>query len=272
FISFNGWSINNTAFELIDKYSPECIKIQYCWDSFNSKDLRMSEKYFDKLYTFDIVDAKNPGWKLLPSFYESKDIMIKEGNEDYDLFMIGANHDGRYSFVRKVLRNLKFHDLNNYVKIFAHPINNLVMNFSIDCIKTILNFNHIHELLFKYGFENKEITINQKIGYEEYMRIMQKSKCILDDNCDGQAGLSPRFIRAMILNKKVITTNKWACDYSFVNEKNVLIVDKDKPVIDIDFIKSDICPPKPSNLDSLELSNWVKILIGEIECPTFEIN
>lgn len=270
FISFNGWSINNTAFELINKYSPNCTKVQYCWDSFNTWDLRLVQDYFDKLFTFDVLDAQNKGWNLLPSFFVGKEVLHAPVFSDYDLFMIGSNHDRRYSFVRKVLRAVKSYDLNNFIKIYVPPVSNIGFNFMIDCIKSGMNFSHIHEMLFKYGLEDKEYLIHEHIGLDEYIDIMKRSKCILDDNRPKQAGLSPRFIRAMALNKKVITTNEWACKYNFVNEDNVLIVDKEKPVIDPNFLASDVTRSDIPNLNYLELSNWVKILIGENECPSFE--
>lgn len=269
FISFNGWSINETAFELIDKYSPKCVKVQYCWDSFKFVDMRITEEFFDKLYTFDIVDAQNPGWRLLPSFFVHKETGDKESGEEYDLFMIGANHDNRYSFVRKVLRGLKPHNLNNYIKIYVPPITNLTLNFLIDCAKSFLNFNHVHEMMFKYGFENKHLMTNAQISLDKYTEIMRKSRFILDDNRPGQAGLSPRFIRALAHRKKIVTTNKWACRYSFVDEGSVLIVDKGKPIVDIDFLKARDGYPLPPDFETLELSSWVKILTGEIECPSF---
>lgn len=270
FISFTAWRINHTAFELIDKYSPGCVKVQYTWESFNHLDLKMIEGYFDRLLTFDILDARNPGWQLLPSFYSDKYNNAENVVSDYDLFMIGSNHDRRYSFVRKVLRSLKSENLNNFIRIYPFPSGNVVVNFAIDCVKTMLDLRNYHELLFKYGYENKELRITQQIDPDEYAEIMKRSKCILDDNYPLQSGLSPRFNWAMALNKKVITTNKWAYDYSYVNRDNVLIVDKDNPVIDPDFLKSEPHPPIQSNLGALELSNWVKILIGEVECPTFE--
>lgn len=230
----------------------------------------MLEGYFDKSYTFDIIDAQNPGWTLLPSFFVAKDIKPENLDEVYDLFMIGSNHDRRYSFIRKVLHAVKCQNLNLYVKIYVPPITNLCVNFMIDCIKSIKDLKHIHETLFKYGLENRHLKIDDHIGLDEYTTIMHKSKCILDDNRPRQAGLSPRFIRAMALNKKVITTNEWAHLYSFVDRKKVSIVDKENPIIDIDFIKNDEQSSISSNLDALEISNWVKILIGEKECPSFE--
>ncbi len=271
FISFNGGSINGTAFELINKYSPKCIKIQYAWDSFNTLDLNIIESYFDRSYTFDIIDAENSGWILLPSFYVAKDIQHENVNEEYDLFMIGSNHDRRYSFIRKVLHGLKHQDLNNYIKIYVPPVTNLGVNLVVDCIKSVINLNHIHEMLFKYGVENNHLKIDSHIELDKYTELMNKSKCILDDTRPGQAGLSPRFIRAMALNKKVITTNKWAYQYSFVDRSNVTIVEKDKPKIDIDFLRNNNYEQSTviKNLDALEISNWVKILIGEKDCPSF---
>lgn len=269
FISFNGYSINHTSFELISKYSPNCIKVLYCWDSFNYFDLKMIEGYFDKLYTFDVVDAQNSGWTLLPSFYKENGGRDINENEDYDLFLVGSDHDRRYSFVRKVLHNLKSYNLNHYIKIYVPPINNIGMNLLIDCFKFLKGNKSIHELLFKYGLENKELKITNCIDSDAFSRIMSKSKCILDDNRIGQAGLSPRFICSMAQNKKVITTNKWAYRYSFVNKDNVRIVDKDNPIIDVDFIKGKVHLSKTPIIESLELSNWVKLLIGEKMCPSF---
>ena len=78
-------------------------------------------------------------------------------------------------------------------------------------------------------------------------------------------------LSALALGKKIITTNEWAHQFSFVDRSNVMIVDKKKPVIDADFIRQPASPIKCGDFDALELSHWVRILTGEVNCLSFRI-
>ena len=271
FMSLNGTSFGETAFRLIEKYSPGIEKVLFTWDSFNFYDFRQMEQFFDRLYTFDIVDAENPGWRLLPSFYVRKDQGNRRAESEYDVFMIGSNHDRRYTFIRKIMPVLKANGLNSYIKIVSPVQNWKSLSFAVDCIKTLYIRGYVPELLFSYGYIDRDLRQDEPVGLDEYTEIMNRSKCILDDNRALQAGLSPRFIRALALGKKIITTNEWAHKFSFVDKSNVMIVDKEKPVIDVDFIRHPAKPIKCEDFDALELSHWVRILTGEVDCPSFKI-
>lgn len=270
FISLNGTSINGTAFELIEKYSPGIEKVMFTWDSFNFYDYRQIEQYFDRPYTFDIVDAETSGWNLLPPFYVKKDVEKAEGRNDYDVFMIGTNHDMRYTFIRKIMPVLKSNGLTYYIKIMSPRLHWKSINFAVDCVKSLYIPGYYAETLFTYGYVDKELMIHEAVGLDKYTDIMSRSKCILDDNRPLQAGLSLRFIRALALGKKLITTNQWAHQFSFVDKDTVMIVDKKKPVIDVDFIRKPSKPILNKDFEALEVSNWVKILTGEMKCPKFK--
>lgn len=272
FISLSGSSFDETSFRLIEKYSPGIEKVIFTWDSFNFFDFRQMERFFDRKYTFDIVDAENPGWKLLPSFYVRNDEQRDRVENEYDVFMIGSNHDRRYTFIRKILPVLKSNGLNSYIKIVSPYQSWKSLNFVIDCIKTLYIRGHFSELLFSYGYTDRELRLYDPVGLEEFTDIMNRSKCILDDNRESQAGLSPRFIRAVALGKKIITTNEWAYQFSFVDKNNVMIVDKKKPALDIDFIRQPARLTQSKDFEALELSNWVRILTGEVDCPSFRAN
>lgn len=270
FISINGISLNETAFQLINKYSPNILKVMYVWDSFNYRNFRILENNFDKLYTFDVLDAKKSKWQLLPSFYIDHPEIINS-KPKYDISLIGTNHDGRYSFIRKLLPFIKSEKLTYYIKIFVRPNQHNIKGFIKDGLMMVLRPKTFHDFLFKYNLENNDLKIEKMIEYSEYQDIMMSSNCIIDDNRPNQAGLSPRFIRAVALNKKIITTNQWVYQYSFVNRDNVMIIDKKNFKLDTDFFVKEIGHYKNSNLKFLEISNWVKILIGEIEIPNFTI-
>jgi len=268
FISINGCSINSYAISLIRKYNPNIQTSIYAWDSFNYVDFNLLATDFDYCYSFDINDCCNRTWKLLPPFW------IRTNNNknglNYNLFCIGTNHDRRYFFIKQVLAQIKNIVSNNYIKIVIKP--RRAISFFKELLLELLRNHSIRNTLFNQGFIDCNLSIKRAITPIEYMNYLTQSKIVIDDNRDSQAGLSPRFVWAMALKKKIITTNESCLKFSFVNQKNVIVVDKKRPCIDKNFL----CKTNEPNdvyqsnvIDTLELRNWCKILLRQVELPNY---
>lgn len=74
------------------------------------------------------------------------------------------------------------------------------------------------------------IIYNQRLSYEEYLRKMCTSKCILEAIQEGDV-TSVRYCEAIVYNKKLLVNDSKCKDYIFYNEENIKIINS---VEDID--------------------------------------
>lgn len=254
----SGCSVAGFVIERFKKNNPNLRTVLYTWDSCNHYDFERHFPYFDKCYTFDITDTiRNPKWQLLPIYYLSN--VVPEGEMvEYDLFSLGSNHDGRYSFIKRILPQLK--GLNCYIRIVSKEYKT---SLKVEFLKLFgKKRTQIEEILFSQGKENKDILLREGIRTEEYVSLMWKSRVILDDQREGQAGLTARFMWALGMGKKIISTNRWALEYPFVSRKQVTIISKKEPSLPIDFIHEELNPSDASNISAFEISNWVKEILS----------
>lgn len=257
----SGCSIDSSVVDKLKINNPDLHTVLYTWDSCNHYNFERHFPYFDKCYTFDIQDSKrNPNWELLPIYYVSQPQLSSKSIE-YDLFSMGSNHDGRYSFIKKILPQLK--GIIYYIKIVSKEYNYGIK----EIIRVYLGCNNQlkEEIDFSKGKENAEILLRESISPSEYISLVTKSHVILDDQREGQSGLTARFMWALGNGKKIITTNKWAYDYPFVNHNQVAIISKDSPKISLEFVKKEMIQDDNTDVRQYEISKWVSLILSKYE-------
>ena len=181
----------------------------------------------------------------------------------YDLFSVGTNRVGRYSFISKILPQLKCAGLSFYIKIVA-PIEKRSLKGRILSFFFPVEISKEEQEAYDFmqGKLYPEILLRQTIEFEEYDRLSSMSKVILDDQKEGQSGLTARFMWAIGNHKRVITTNPYAYDYDFVNKKVAALIDKDNPTIPVDFIKAEIDEGDWPDIIRYRIDNWVKLVLS----------
>ena len=80
---------------------------------------------------------------------------------------------------------------------------------------------------------------------------------------DSQTGLTMRCIESLPAHCKIITTNEHIKEYDFYCPENVMIIDRDNPVFDVDFIKSPYKPIPKEIVEKYSLENWIKTIFRE---------
>lgn len=254
----SGTSINNWVIELIKKYNPNIKTVYYTWDNCSYYNYKRHLDYFDNSYTFDIEDAsQDKRWSLLPIPCRINEYIQKP---KYDFFLLGTNHSNRLDFYKKIYSQLVVTSYKYYIKLLATPIS---------MVKTISDYIIRRDKVafrkrnFSKGKYMKEILLKEPISPKKYNGIIQNSKCIIDDSRPGQSGLSARFMWALANRKKIITTNKWALEYSFVNPKQIRIIDSNNPKIPFDFIEEDKEELNVENrIINYTYTNWVKTILS----------
>lgn len=257
----SGVSVNKYILDYLKTSNPGIKSVFYTWDACNYYRFDRFLSLVDKCFTFDLEDSKNDKrWYFLPIYcIEPPQLVMSEYR--YDIFSIGTNHDGRYSFLKRILPQLKNNNVNYYIKLVAQPI-----TLSLRTMIRLLFLNNkkrtllLEEIKFSYGLENKEILSEKNIPITVYQQICDCSLCVLDDQRDGQSGLTARFMWALASRKKIITSNKWAYQYPFVKKEQVKIIDKKNPIIPTNFLRDTIY--EKSDVKEFYINNWISTILN----------
>ena len=84
----------------------------------------------------------------------------------------------------------------------------------------------------------EKFIIKETIPVDIVNRIILESNCILDTDRECQTGTTPRVIWALALGKKIVSTNLNLKNMPFYNEEQIVFIDRNNPILDIDFVKS----------------------------------
>jgi hypothetical protein len=110
------------------------------------------------------------------------------------------------------------------------------------------------------GFKgiNKNYFHYKPINYNEYMEIIDKSKAIIDTEAPKQTGLTMRTFEVLGKEKKLIMTNINIMEYDFYNAANILVIDRNNPVIDDDFLNKTYKPLSPNLYYKYSIDGWLE--------------
>lgn len=220
--------------------------ILYMWDSFENKNSFNTIELFDKVITFDSQDAKKYNLNFLPLFYikDYENIAEKE-NYEYDLCFTATAHSDRYKIAKEIEQELADSNLKMF-SFFYLPS------------KIMYWVRRIFINKYQYG-DIKDFSFSS-LSQLDIINIIEKSKVVLDINHPKQYGLTSRSIESFGANRKLITTNKNIQDYDFYNENNILVVDRDRPVVDKNFFETDYIKPIKEVYEFYSLKNWLKTI------------
>lgn len=165
----------------------------------------------DKIFTFDIGDAKRFNLEFFTSIY-SKLNVDHNGEIMYDFYFVGQKKN-RYRDIIDVYKWLK---MRGYTCLFR--ITGVNENEKIDA---------------------KDIIYNQNISYKEVITELSKAKAIVDINISGQKGLSLRFFEALLYNKYLLTNNKSVKNTSYYNRNYMFYFEKFQQTNNIPFLPND---------------------------------
>lgn len=222
-------------------------KVLYCWDSLNiHPTMEDSFKYFDKIYSFDENDAsRRDDLTFLPLFYSEKN--DSDFKSKYDFSFVGFAHSERFDFIEKIK---KFSELNDYTYNFNLYLPSLLHFFKGKYMGRTLSKSQLNDFVF------------HQVSYNTVLKIMEESRIIIDLQHSDQTGMTMRTIEAIGMKKKLITTNENIKNYDFYNSDNVLVVDRNKPEIDSDFVESPYISIEEKIYQKYSLRNWLNTIFN----------
>ena len=243
----NGQILNFDVYKKIRLNNSQAISILYLWDDIvRLPELHKNLELFDSIFSFDLSDCRKYGFKPLPLFYVN-DFEIKNNLEKiYDIEYLGVLHSSRYELLKKID---SFSKLNH-------------LNFDANIVCGYL------------AYMKKRFISKEDYRYSKYLRIkslcisdcanlLKKSHSIIDMPLPTQNGLPMRCLESLPAQCKIITTNEYIKEYDFYCPENVMIIDRENPVFDVDFIRSPYKPIPKEIVEKYSLENWIKTIFRE---------
>jgi hypothetical protein len=260
FLAIDGSMVHPCLFETLQQRNPNVKKILFLYDNIDGHfQLDSFFKYYDKIFSFDMKDCNKYNLNLLPIYW-----VPSESNEKikYDIFGLASlryESQDRIVVFEKLKKMAKENTLREYIKLV----------YSTDQNKYYYAIKYIVlRILGKKCFTMRELRTNdlfaeKSINPDDFRKVIQQSKVILDTQNSYQDGLTARFMWALGLGKKIITTNENVKRYDFYNEKQMFVL-KDNYNELLDFIKS------PFEMDEIQrnliadyrIDNWIDTLLG----------
>ena len=237
----NPESISSESLSKFKKAFPEAKCILYMWDSFKNRKQNLELlPLFNSKFSFDPQDSVAYGLKMRPLFYINT-YTHKEANKiEYDFLFVGTAHSDRYIFVKKLSESTSI----KQVKLYFYLSSKLLF---------------VYKKMFEQAFRRvkyKEVSFNS-LGHHDIAELMRSSKVVLDINHPKQIGLTMRTLETLGVQRKLITTNKDILNYDLYNKANILVIDRENPVLDPSFFDTPFEPSAPDLLFKYSIEGWI---------------
>lgn len=256
----DGQGLHPFLFETLKKRNPQILCVNYLFDTIKGV-YRFDEyfSYFDKVYTFDKGESEKFAINWLPIYW----VPGEEAEIEYDMFGFGAFSPNRYDVFKKMHLFSKSNHLNSFIKL------NAIINREW--------FYAIRRLIRKPLGLKLEITLKQYhspiitqeiLSPQSFRDYINKSKVVIDTHPEHQDGLTARFMWALGLKKKIITTNDSVVSYAFYNPTQIYVINR---LAEIDtnelqnFLTSkvELTPCQLRIIDSYRIDLWLALICNK---------
>jgi hypothetical protein len=243
-----GEGLSGPALKEMKSRFPSARVQLYLWDSVQrSRGCKELFPLVDKAWTYDLRDAKKyPNLEFTPNFFSlPEELLDKKPESDdprWDLVFFGTAHGDRLKVISRIAKALPSGNRFFIYFYFQSPI--------------LYWARRLFDPAFK-EFKPEQLSLKPKFG-REWENIVLKSSAILDVHHTQQGGLTIRALEALAAGFKLITTDASVTQYPFYNPHQILVIDRNNPVIPAEFLKMANDFPIHPSLKQLELPNWLK--------------
>ncbi|QDM00891.1 CgeB family protein [Aliarcobacter butzleri] len=194
----------------------------YQWDSIkNNSNYVYLLNYFDRVSTFDMVDAQKLNINYLPLFYSKKyENLELSDDKRYDIVFFGSYHGDRLEILKKVSKECERLGLDFKYHLF------------------IPKLALLKRLVFlKIKLQDLKYLSTKSVSTDEILESYKFTKAVLDIENPGQNGLTMRTFEVLGAILKLITTNKRILNENIYDEANILLIDRNELYLDEFFLK-----------------------------------
>ena len=215
-------AIDAGILQMLRGYFPKAQCILYLWDAVdNVPGGKEKIRLYDRVLTFDHLDAKTYDLPLRPLFFRQEYAQTDGENTDfiYDVAFIGTAHSIRPKMVQAVAQICQKEGRSCYQYLFLPHLFVFFYNKLLNPAYRKVRKADIH-------FDS--------ISPAEIRRVYAGSRCILDVEHVAQRGLTMRTIEMVGMGKKLLTTNTGITQYDFYDPNNICVIDRNEPSIPAD--------------------------------------
>lgn len=238
----NGQTVSENILQTLKNTYPQARFILYLWDSVQNRPKSVQNfTFFDKVLTFDSVDASQYGIGLRPLFFTPELESSSKAAQQFDISFVATMHSDRYQVVSKLIQYLP-RNLNTYWYFYLQA-------------KWVFYLYKLTKKSFRQSAIN---TFKFKpIDKKNLKQVFHASKAILDIEHPKQNGLTMRTLEAVGANKKLITTNAKVKGYDFFREENIIVIDRNNPNIPSTFWDTEYQALPADIYAKYQLKNWL---------------
>lgn len=245
FIIFDGLR-GKDVIEYIKKVNPSARIIIYYVNKFR-KGARNDPRNFRnlpcELWSFDKNDCEREILKHNPFCYD--DILFAEKNKRafydkeadeiiYDAFFIGVDKN----------RLTKLVELKHLLEKYNYKTKVILKKAK----------NHLYKNLSQ---EEESILTEQYISYEDVIKLIRQSQCIIEIEDEGQNGLTLRSMESIFFNKKLITDNLDILNYDLYKQENIFLLGYDEEARLDTFLSSPFAPIEDNVIKQYTWEAWL---------------
>jgi len=198
------------------------------WDpkSGDPNSIKFIQQQGFRIYTFDSSHAKQLGAYSLPQFYKMTTVNCSKNNNEflYDFYFCGFKK-------------------NREEKI-----------------------NKIKDFLEEQGFKayfHVASSMSEAISYEDNLKNIQKSKCLVEIVDDNLEGLTLRTLEALKFRRKLFTTNTKIATEEFYRKNNIYIYNEDINDDLVSFLNCEYVDISKNILMKYDINSWIQNLTTE---------
>ncbi len=218
-----GITLSRKVLNKLKLNNPTAKFILYVWDSVANRPHILDNKdCYDKAFTFDPEDAKRLDIIFRPLFFISDFECEKQSQEKYDISFVGTIHSDRYSIIKNVVEKY-YHNKRRFIFLYFHAQWYYFFKKFFDA-----SYRKSKKSDFRFIPTSKSNVAN----------VLKGSLAILDIEHPSQVGLTIRTFEVLGAKRKLITTNKSIKDMDFYNPNNILVIDREEPIVPEEFILS----------------------------------
>lgn len=224
------------------KAQPKAEFTLYNWDSLSNHDYRLQAKWFDRVLTFDPVDARENGYGYLPLFCSR--------------FMQRLRRDcgvpGSLSMVGNIVKMARYE---------------AVESFRLYCADNKLEFKRHLKVspvvwlqLVRRGILPRDVSFNS-IDKLELRKLIETTSAAFDFANHSQSGQTMRMMENLCLGKKIVTSNTWVKQEPFYSPDRIHVFEGMDFSGVADFLNGDLCD-KDANFSDYHIQSFVSQLLG----------
>lgn len=257
----NGQGLHSYLFKALKDRNPNIKCYNFLFDTIKGVyKFNLFFQYFDFVYSFDRSESKEYGLIWLPIYWVPLNNSV---NESYDIFGFGSYIPSRFNLYKELYDFSVRNSLRSFIKLYC-------------VIRRERLYSFVYKIGRALGYKfpislddyHSPFIVKESVPPAEYRKLLNESRIIIDTHPEHQDGMTARFMWAIGVGKKVITTNSSIVKYNFYS-KNLIYVLKDsfnheeeKKLLAFIQDETDLDEGVLKELEKFRIDNWLKTILG----------